>query len=271
MRGAGYRAQRGFVHSRVLDLVFLFVLILLGIGVWQWLSTIVSGDFMLAWFMVWLMAAGAAWWWTREQPLVLRIPAGFLAFIGLGVVLLPLSWWSGSKLAAAAEAVVLAVGVKYLGALWAARLKPRIEAGAPWYLDQSIALIDDIFRWLGVCVVAWFAVGVLPLMLVSVLPMEWVHWGALVWAFAATAVYLSKYRKSRVRFFKVPLGLWVFVLTAVIMRLFQQQLAGPMEAGSIELIAYTACWPVVVAMFVEFVVIGTRKAAASAPPPVTSV
>ena len=252
-------AQRGFVHSRVLDLVFLFVVILLGIGLWQWLSTIVSGDFMLAWFMVWLMATAAAWWWCREQTLVLRVPAGFLAFIGLELVMLPLSWWSGSKLAAAAEAVVLAVGVKYLGALWAARLKPRIEAGAPWYLDQSINLRDDLFRWLGVCIVAWFAVGVLPLMLVFVLPVEWVPWGALAWAFAATAFYLFKYRRSRVRLLKVPLGLWVFVVTAVVLKLFQQQLAGPMEAGSFEQIAYVAYWPAVAAMLVEFVVIGTPK------------
>lgn len=259
-------AQRGFVHSRVLDPVFLLVLILIGLGLWQWLSTIVSGDFMLAWFMVWLMATAAAWWWTRGQPLVLRIPAGFLAFIGLSAVLLPLSWWSGSKLAAAAEAVVLAVGAKYLGVLWAARLKPRLAAGVPWYLDQSIDLIDDLFRWLGACIVAWFAVGVLPLMLVFVLPVEWVPWGALAWAFAATAFYLFKYRRSRVRFLKVPLGLWVFVLAAVILRLFQQQLVGPMEAGSIELIAYTACWPVVMAMFVEFVVVGTQKHTSSAPP-----
>ena len=267
----GYRQQRGFVRSSILDLVFLFVVILLGIGVWQWLSTLISGDFMLAWFMLWLMAAAAAWWWTREQPLVLRIPAGFLLFLGSGLVLGALSWWSGSKLAVAAEAAVSALGARYLGALWAARLKPRIEAGAPWYLDQSVNLIEDLFRWIGVCAVTWFAVGVLPLMLVFVLPVEWVPWGALLWAFAATAFYLFKYRQSRMQFLKAPLGLWVFVLTAVILRLFQQQFVGPMEAGSIELIAYTACWPVVIAMFVEFVVIGTRKVAASAPPPVTSV
>ena len=88
---------------------------------------------------------------------------------------------------------------------------------------------------------------------------EWVPWGALLWSFAATAFYLIKYCKSRVRFFKVPLGLWVFVLVAVMLRLFQQQLVGPMEAGSIELIAYTAYWPAVAAMFVEFVVVGARK------------
>ena len=86
-----------FVRSSVLDLAFLFVLILIGIGVWQWLSTIVSGDLSLAFFMVWLMATAAAWWWTREQTLVLRIPAGFLLFLLISLVLLPLSWWSGNK------------------------------------------------------------------------------------------------------------------------------------------------------------------------------
>lgn len=48
-------------------------------------------------------------------------------------------------------------------------------------------------------------------------------------------------------------------MAAAILRLFQQQIVGPMEAGSIQLIAYTACWPVAGAMFVEFVVLGTVK------------
>ena len=214
---------------------------------------------MLAWFMVWLMAAAAAWWWTRGEPLVLRIPAGFLAFIGLGAVLLPLSWWSGSKLVMTAEAAVLAAGVKYLGALWTARLKPRLSAGVPWYLDQSVNLIDDLFRWLGVSILAWFAVGVLPLLLVLFVPVDWVPWGALAWSLVAMAWYLLKIRKSQVLLLKIPLGLWAFALTALILKVFQQQIVGPMEAGSIELIAYMAYWPVVVAMFVEIVMLGTRK------------
>ena len=127
----------GFVRSSVLDLAFLFVLILIGIGVWQWLSTIVSGDFMLAWFMVWLMATAAAWWWIREQTLVLRIPAGFLLFLLISLVLLPLSWWSGNKWVVTAEAVVLAMTARYLGNLWSVRLKRTLAEGfAPWYLDN---------------------------------------------------------------------------------------------------------------------------------------
>jgi hypothetical protein len=252
-------AQRGFVRSGILDLAFLFILILIGIGVWQWLSTIVSGDFMLAWFMVWLMATAAAWWWTREQPLVLRIPAGFLLFLALAVLFAPLSWWSGSKIAVAAEAVVLAVAAKYFGRLWSARFKERVAVGAPWYLDQSINLINDLFLWVGVSIVAWFAVGVLPLLLVLFMPVDWIPWGAMVWGFAATAWYLFKYRKSRVRLLKLPIGLWAFAVTAVVLKLFQQQIAGAMEAGSIELIAYAAYWPVALALFVEIVVLGTHK------------
>lgn len=251
--GSAGRGQCGFVRSSVLDLTFLLILLLLAIGLWQWLSTILSSDFMLAWFMVSLMAAGAAGWWTRSQTLVLG----------------PLSWWSGSKLAVVAEAAVLAVGAKYLGALWSERLKLKLAAApAPWYLDQSINLVADLIRWLLVCIVTWFAAGVLPLMLVLVfvLPVEWVPWVALLWAFTATAFYLFKYRHSRVRFFKIPLGLWAFMLAAAILRLFQQRLVGSMEAGSIELIAYAAYWPAVIAMFVEFVVIGTRKATASLAP-----
>lgn len=251
--------QRGFVRSGILDLAFLFILILIGIGVWEWLSTLISGDFMLAWFMMWLMAAAAAWWWTRGEPLVLRIPTGFLLFIVLGAVLLPLSWWSGNKLAVATEAVVLAVGVKYLGARWAAWLKPRLSEGAPWYLDQSINLIDDLFRWVGYSILAWFVAGVLPLMLVFVLSVEWMPWGALVWAFGATTWFLIGLRRSRVRPLKLPLGLWMQAVTTVVLVLFQKQIAGPLEPGSVELIGYIAYWPVVVGLFVEIVVVGTPK------------
>ena len=253
--------QRGFVHSRLLDLAFLFLLILVGIGVWQWLATLVSGDFMLAWFMVWLMAAAAAWWWTREQLRVLRLPAGFLVFLGLGLLAVPLSRWSGSKLVTLAEAAVLAVGAKHLGRRWEARLKPRLEPAAPWYLDQSIDLIADLGRWFLASVVTWFAVGVVPLVLAFVLPLDSVPWGALAWAFGATAWYLYDFRKARVRLLKLPVGLWAFIATAVILQLFQQQLAGSMDPGSIGLVAYTACWPAVAAVFVEAVVIGTKKPA----------
>ena len=111
-----------------------------------------------------MMATGAAWWWTRSQTMVLRVPAGFLLFLTAGLVLGPLSWWSGNKLVVAAEAAVLAVGAKYLGALWSGRLQQRLAAApALWYLDQSINLIEDIFRWLAACIITWFAVGILPL------------------------------------------------------------------------------------------------------------
>jgi hypothetical protein len=259
MKRAVHRPQRGFVGAGLMDLAFLFILILVGIGVWQWLSTIVSGEFALAWFMVWLMATAAAWWWTREQPLMLRTPAGFLLFLCIGLVLAPLSWWSQAKIAVAAEAAVLAVGAKYLGRLWSARLQARITVGATWYVDQSINLINDLAFWAAVSIAAWFLVGVPSLLLVFVLPVDWIPWVAMVWGFAATAWYLFKYRKSRLRFLKLPIGLWVFVVTAVVLKLFQQQIVGPLEAGSIGLIAYAAYWPVVCAGFVEIVAIGTRN------------
>jgi len=252
-------AQRGFVHSRLLDLVFLFVLILLGIGLWQWLSTLITGDFMLAWFLVWLVATAIAWWWTREQVLVFRLPTGFLLYLALGLVIGPLSWWSGSKLVVIAESAVLAVGARYLGALGSARLKKRLETSIPWYLDQSIDLIADLARWIGICILAWFAVGVLPLLLVAIMNPEFVPWAALVWSFVAVSFYIYKYRPARWKLFNIPLGLYAFVMTSIILLLFQKQIPGPMEPGSFEQIAYVAYWPAVAAMFVEFVVIGTPK------------
>jgi drug/metabolite transporter (DMT)-like permease len=256
----GNSYQRGFVHSRVMDLVFLFVLILLGIGVWNGLSTIVSGDFALAFFLVWLMAAALGWWWTREQPLVLRIPAGTLVFIGGALLLVPLSWWTQSKIVVTAEAAVLAVSARYLGTLWARYIAQKLEAAKPWYLDQSINLIDDLARWIGFSVLAWFLAVVPPMLLVMFMPAEWVPWGALVWSFAATTFYLYKYRKGSPRFLKVPLGLYVFVATAVLLLIFQKQLAGPMQAGSFQQIGYLAYWPAVSVLFMELILIGTRKA-----------
>ena len=249
--------QQGFVHSRVMDLVFLFVLILIGIGVWNWLSTIVSGDFTLAFFMVWLMASAVGWWWTREQPLVLRIPAGTLLFLLGALVLAPLSWWSADKIVLTAEAAVLAVGARYFGTLWSQRIAVRLKAGVPWYLDQSINLINDLARWVATSALAWFVVGVVPLLFVLVLPVEWIAWAALVWSFACMNWYCYKFRPSRVRVLKVPLGLWAFVFAAVVLQVFQKQILGPMEAGSIGQIAYAVYAPLGCALFFEMVVLGT--------------
>lgn len=259
MRSRGL--QSGFVHSRVLDLVFLFVLILLGLGAFWWLSNIFSGDFPLAFFMIWLMAAAAGWWFSHEQRLVLRVPVGFLVFLGLGLVLAPLSAWSGSKIAVAVAAGLTAFPAKFIGAWWSQRLEPKVMPGVPtpWYLDQSISLFDDLFRWIGLCILAWFLAVVPPMLLIMFIPVEWVPWGALVWSFAATAFYLYKYRMSRLRFLKVPLGLYIFVITAVLLLVFEKRLAGTLEAGSFEQIAYVAYWPAVAMLFVELVLVGTRK------------
>jgi len=254
------KLQRGFVHSRVMDLVFLFVLILLGIGVWDWLSAIVSGDFGLAFFLVWLMAAALGWWWTHEQALVLRIPAGTLVFLGGALLLAPLSWWSGSKLVVATAAAVLAFSARYFGALWSARIARTLETGKPWYLDQSIDLTGDLARWVGFSVLAWFLAVVPPMLLVVFIPVEWVPWGALAWSFAATAFYLYKYRTGSPRLLKLPLGLYGFVAAVVLLRIFQRQIVGPLEAGSFQEIGYMAYWPAVSALFIEFVLVGTRKA-----------
>jgi len=246
-----------------MDLVFLFALILLGIGLWNWLSTIVSGDFALAFFMVWLMATGTGWWWTREQPLVLRIPAGSLLFLLGALVLVPLSWWSTSKIVLTVEAAVLAVGARYWGALWSQRIAARLGVSTPGYLDQSINLINDLARWVGLSILAWFLAVVPPMLLVFFIPVEWVPWGALVWSFAATAFYFYRFRKGSLRFLKVPLGLYAFVVTEVLLLTFERQLVGPMEAGSFQQIGYLAYWPAVAALFVEIIMIGTNKQAAA--------
>lgn len=267
MRDRDQRRQRGFVHSRIMDLVFLFVLILIGIGAWNWLSTLVNGDFTLAFFMLWLMAAGTAWWWSREHKRVLRIPAGLVVFLVLGAVLLPLSWWSGSKLVVAVEAAVLAALVHYFGGKWSQRLATRLAPGSasPWWLDQSVNLVDDLARCVAYSALAFFLVVVPSMLLIFFMPLEEVHWGALALSFAATAWYLIKVRKTRGLFLRVPLGLWAFVPAAALLKILQPQLAGPLEVGSFELITYAAYWPVVAALFVELVLVGTRGAVSPAP------
>jgi hypothetical protein len=190
---------------------------------------------------------------------VLRIPAGTLLFVVGALVLLPLSWWSANKIVLTSEAVVLAVGARYTGALWSQRITARLKQGTPWYLDQSINLINDLALWAATSAVAWFVVGVVPLMLIFVLPPKGVGWGAVAWAFVMSAWYLHKIRRSRVRFLKVPLGLWVFVITLFILKVFQLQIIGTLEQGSIGWIAYAAFAPVVCAAFVEIVLLGTRR------------
>lgn len=256
-----WSSQRGFVHSRVMDLLFLFVLILMGMGAFWWLSNIFSGDFPLACFMIWLMATAAGWWFSHEQRLVLRLPVGFIVFLVLGLVLAPLSAWSGSKIVVAVAAGLTAFPAKFLGNGLSQRIEPRVMPGVPvpWYLDQSINLMDDLFRWVGLSILAWFLAVVPPMLLVLVIPVEAVPWAALVWAFAATAFYLYKFRPARGRLFRLPLGLYAFVLTAVVLKLFQQKILGPVEAGSFEQIAYVAYWPAVSALFLELIVVGTWK------------
>jgi len=254
------RRQRGFVGAGLMDLAFLFVLILIGIGLWYLLTTLVNGDYAVALFLLWLVAAAEAWWFSKGHRLMLRVPTGVLLFLAVALPLAPLAAWSGSRLLSVGAAIAAVSLAKFLGAWWSGHIEPKVMPGipVPWYLDQSIDLVDDLARWLAACCVAWFLV-LLALLLGFVLPLEWVPGGALVWAFAVTAVYLFKYRKSRVQLLRVPLGLYVFVIAAVLLKLFQRQIVGVQEAGSFEQIAYTAYWPTVFALFMEFVVIGTRK------------
>ncbi|HEX4299270.1 MAG TPA: hypothetical protein VH327_00210 [Gammaproteobacteria bacterium] len=244
-----------------MDLAFLFLMILLAWAVWAGISNLISGDFALTLFMAWLIALASAGWLSRDQLRVLRIPAGLLVFLIMAAVLLPLSLWSSSKLAVGAEAAVAAVSAWYLGERWSKALAPRVAAGVPWYLDQSINLVEDLFRWIGACVVAWVLVGLLPLLFVLVMPLQWVPWVAMGWGLGLLVWYCYKFRPSRVRFLKIPLGLWVFAVAALVLQLFEKQIMGSMEEGSIGLIAYAAYAPGACALFVEIIVRGTRKAA----------
>ncbi|HEY1991323.1 MAG TPA: hypothetical protein VGH71_02595 [Gammaproteobacteria bacterium] len=253
------KRQCGFVHNRVLDLAFLLVLVLLAIGAWAMLSSLFSGDFVYTWFMLWMAVAAIAWWSVRQQPLVLRVPAGSWVLLAAAMPLLPLSWWSGSKLVTAVEAAVAGVMAVYLGRLWSAHLKPRIASGPPWYLDQRTDLVMDLGRWVFACGAGWFLVGLLPLLLVILLPLDRIAGAATAWGFAALAWYCYRFRPSRLRLLKVPLGLWVFAVSAAALLLLQKQITGPLEVGSIGQIAYAAYAPVVCGLFAEIVVMGKRN------------
>ena len=257
-------SQRGFVGAGLMDLAFLLVAILIAIGLWYVLSTLVNGDYAVAIFLLWLLAAAEAWWFSKDHRLVLRVPTGALCFLAVALPLAPLGAWSGSRLLSVGAACVAVSLAKFLGAWWSGRLDPKLMPGipVPWYLDQSVNLINDLFRWLFACVVAWFLVGITPLLLVFVVPPEVVPWAALVWGFAAMVWYSFVYRKSHKLFLQIPLGLYAFVVTAVLLHVFQKDLVGPLEPGSFEQIAYVAYWPVVAALFIEIVAVGTRRIAA---------
>jgi hypothetical protein len=252
--------QAGFVHSRVMDLAFLLAIIVGCLVLWStFRTTVIEGDFTLAFFMLWLVATAIAGWRTRDQTLLLRVPAGSLAFLGLALVLMSLSWWSGSKLVSVAEAAVAAVAAVVLGEAWSKRLALRLQVLPAWYLDQSINLVNDLLRWTFACIVAWFVVGLLPLLLVAVLPLEDVVWGALTWASLVLTWYLTRHAHNHLRLLKLPLGLWAMAVAALLLRLCQQRIMGPMEAGSVEQIAYGVYQPVVAGLFMEIVVIGCRR------------
>lgn len=256
---ASARVQRGFVRSSVMDLAFLFLFILFGLMAWQFFSTVATGDFALVFFMVWLVASALGWWWSRKQPLLLRVQVGFLVYLAAAVVLMPLSWWAGNKVVLAFEAAFAATLPGYVGGWLGRRLQPRLQAAPPWYLDQRIDLVADLFRWAFASGIAWFVAGVVPLLLVFVLPVDWIPKAALAWALAALFLYLNKYRKSRMSWLNLAPGIWTFVIAAALLWVFQREIAGPLEPGSIGQIAYLAYAPLVAALFVEIVVLGTPR------------
>ncbi|MGE5624411.1 MAG: hypothetical protein ACM3ZT_02565 [Bacillota bacterium] len=245
-----------------MDLAFLLVIILIAWGIGELISTIAHGDFATAVALIGLMTLGAAWWWTKDQRLVLRVPLGFWCYLAAAAVLGSFTVWTGSKIAVALAAGYAPLAAKYPGGYWSAKFEARTQPGlpTPWWLDQSVNLLEDLFRWVAGSLLAWFLTVVPPMLLVFVVPLEWVPWAALIWAFAATVFYIYKYRAARWRLFKLPLALYAFAITSGVLLIFQKQIAGPLEAGSFEQIAYVAFWPAVSALFTEFVVVGTRKA-----------
>src|SRR5262249_36235939 len=143
--------QKGFVGAGLMDLAFLFVCILIAIGLWYVLSTLVNGDYAVAVFLLWLLSAAEAWWFSKDHRLVLRLPTGVLCFLAVAVPLAPLATWSGSRIASVVVAIVAVSVAKYLGAWWSGRVDPKVMPGitVPWYLDQSINLVHDLVRWIG--------------------------------------------------------------------------------------------------------------------------
>jgi hypothetical protein len=254
-----------------MDAVFLVVLILIGILLVNWFLTITSGVSALEGFVLWLLALGTAYWLTREQALVLRLPTGLLLFVVTSAGAAPISWWSGSKIVVGTVAALCVVVCGYLGDRWSRSLQQRVlprhaTTAVPFYLDQSINLVDDLARWLVAAMFAAFVVIVVPLVFMLALPPETARWVGIAWGFGATAFYLFKFRNPRVRILKLPLGLWVFAAAAVLLQVFRAELAGPIAdegEGSVWVIAYSAYWPVCAATFVEIVLLGTRLAVPS--------
>lgn len=259
------RRQRGFVGAGIMDLAFLLFLIAIGAGLWQWFSAILTGDLATAVGLLWLMASGGAYWLTREQLRMLRMPTGALLFVVLGIGLLPLSVWSGNKIFAAGAAGLAVVAAKYAGGWWSRRLNARHDPQSrlPWYLDQSINLFDDLFRWLGMSAIAGLLTGVAAPMAGIIIGPDAAPWGAMVVGFGMTAYYLLYIRKTRLRLLGLTPGLWSLPLVVVGLMLLEKRLVGPLETGSIELAYYVAFTPVVAALFIDVVMLGTPKPVAA--------
>ncbi|HEV2213216.1 MAG TPA: hypothetical protein VGS99_07695, partial [Gammaproteobacteria bacterium] len=209
-----------------------------------------------------LPTVAVVYWQTREQILILRTPAGFLLATLQALVLVPLSWWFSSRWLMAGSAVAMILVARYAGAAWSRRLAAREPK--PRYLEQSINLVEDLGRWIGVSMLAWFVAGVAPLVATALVPDYAAPWAAVIWGLAVTAVYLLSVRKSRARLLRLPLALWVQIPVALLLYYFRRTFLGAAAPDSFEAVAYYGYWPVVAAGFVEYVVLGTLKPGAPA-------
>jgi hypothetical protein len=85
----------------------------------------------------------------------------------------------------------------------------------------------------------------------------------MILGFGATAYYLLYIRKTRLRILGLTPGLWSLPPIVVALMLLEKRLVGPLETGSMELAYYVAFAPVVAALFIDVVAIGTPKPVAT--------
>lgn len=255
--------QRGQIATYLGAVVVLLILLRIA---WWFVETVIEKEFGTAAGMLWgagfLVAYLIAT--AREDATVLRLPLGLLLFVAAGTATLPLSWFSGSKLAVLAIVALQAAACFGAGRPLSKRLRERMLANRapgtePLWARQQGDLVADLGRWAVLAVLAFFAVSLAPLLLLLLVSafadvaQQHVRWTVALWGLAATTFY--GLQQSRVRWLSVPACAWIYAaVTAAIV--VADLVAGPFTAGTGVQVVYAALPGALAAAFVEVFIYG---------------
>ena len=255
------RSQHGFTLSPGYILGVLVVLAIAGRFAW-WVST--EENFTELAAILWVIGFVLAYWITAADLYVARMPAGFAVFAALGLLAVPLSWLSGSRVALIAlMGAQLAFSVQ-AGRVISARLRAGVlarypEGGEPAWLRQKGDVVADFGRWALLafgafvfCAVAPLIILLLVSLVVDLTPQQ-VKWAVALWGLAGVSAF--GHQAGAARWLGMPACAWIYLaVTAALLAV--DAVAGPLAKDTGAAAAYVAVPGALVAAFVEVFVLG---------------